>query len=110
MALNGFGVWSLIVRIYIYEIIRSFCFLLSKWIPSKPTFMVYGQYLILVFICLELNYLNFSNNLITIIVGKHFMNTGAYNVAHNCVQASTVISKHDWNILFTGFSKIQNDF
>ena len=115
MAFNGFGVWSLIIRIYIYESIRSFMlFYFSKWIPSKPTFtglrpiFNFGLYMFGTKL-----FKFFSNNLVTIIVGKHFGSEllGAYNIAHNLAfKPAQLFQSTIGNILFTGFSKIQNDF
>lgn len=112
MAFTGYGIWSLILRLFI----QKFCLIIgtwivSKWKPIEPDFKGLKPILNFGFNMLGSNLLSyFSENIIAIIIskflGKEVM--GLFNIAYNlAIVPASKIKSVLLSVLTPGFSKIQ---
>jgi O-antigen/teichoic acid export membrane protein len=112
MALNGFGVWSLVWRLIIQRIVfGALSFYFGKWLPSKPQFTGIKP-----FFKFGLNMLGaqvvyfFAENMIGLLTGKFLGKEimGLFNIAYNlAIVPATKIQSVLTNVLTPGFSKLQ---
>jgi len=114
MAFDGFGIWSLVARLFIQKL----CFVIgtwfaAKWKPTKPDFNGLKPIMNFGFNMLGSNLLSyFSENLIAIIIskflGKEIM--GLFNIAYNlAIVPASKIKSVLLSVLTPGFAKIQLD-
>ena len=112
MALNGFGVWSLVWRLIIQRIVFGvLSFYFGKWRPSKPQFKSINP-----FFKFGINMLGahivyfFAKNMIDLLTGKFLGKEimGLFNIAYNlAIFSATKIQSVLTNVLTSGFSKLQ---
>jgi O-antigen/teichoic acid export membrane protein len=112
MALNGFGVWSLVWRLIIQRIVfGALSFYYGKWLPSKPQFSGIKP-----FFKFGLNMLGaqivyfFAENMIGLLTGKFLGKEimGLFNIAYNlAIVPATKIQSVLTSVLTPGFSKLQ---
>lgn len=114
MALTGYGVWSLVVRLMFGKIYFAvLVWPLSKWRPEKPDFKGIGQYIQFGFNMLGSKICRyFSQNLASIIIGKFFgvETLGSFNIAYNlAINPAQKIQSVLTAVLTPAFSAIQTD-
>ena len=112
LAFAGFGVWSLVWRLFIQRV--SFGILswrLSNWKPEKPVFKGTRPLLRFGFNMLGAHvFLFFAENLVGIITGKYLGKEamGVFNIAYNlAIRPASKIQSVLTTVLAPGFSKIQ---